>query len=176
MQESRTCGGAEHLFEGVTGHLVVGAQFSVQLARRSRTAPAQRGDHPQEQLVLALRCGPEALSGAPPRSTKIADPAGLLPVSKIAEVAHQAGHTALVAISVTDHLIDLRPFLLTLGDIGFAPLVVAAAHVLSVFHQGSAVGPELLESFVEYLFIHPELLLEGRLFLRLGPEPGEDRV
>jgi len=38
------------------------------------------------------------------------------------------------------------------------------------------VGPELLESFVEHLFVHPDLLLEGRLFLRLGLEPGEDHV
>src|SRR5215831_19152675 len=115
MQESRTCGGAEHLFEGFTGHLVVGTQFSVQLARRFRTAPAQRGDHPQEQFVLGLRCGPEALSGASPWSTKITDPAGLLPVSKIAEVAHQAGHPALVAISVTDQLVDLCPFSVDFG-------------------------------------------------------------
>src|SRR5215831_11478950 len=92
-----------------------------------------------------------------PRSTKIADPARLLPVRKIAEMAHQGGHTTLVAISVTDHLVDLCPFLLTLGEIGLAPWVVAAAHVLGVVHQGSAVGPELLESLVEHLFIYPEL-------------------
>ena len=124
--------------------------------------------------MLRLGGGPEPLRGALLRSAEIADAARLLSVSQIAEVAHQGGHAALVTLRVTDHLVDPGPLLLTLGDIGLAPLVVAPAHVLGEVHHRPAMGPQLLQSFVEHLLIHSHLPLDRRLFLRLGPEPGED--
>jgi len=120
--------------------------------------------------------GPEPLRGTLPRSAEIAYAARLLSVSEIAEVAHQGGHAALVALRVTDHLVDLRPLLLTLGDIGLTPLVAAPAHVLGVVHNGAAMGPQLLQGFVERLLIHSDLVPERCLFLGLGPQPGKDPV
>ena len=109
--------------------------------------------------MLRLGGGAEPLRGALPRSAEIADTAWLLSVREVAKVAHQGGHAALVALRVADHLLDLCPLLLTLGDIGRVPLVVAPAYVIGEIHHGAAVGPQLFDSPVKHLLIHPELLL-----------------
>src|SRR5437773_8867572 len=115
--------------------------------------------------MLRLGGTSEALSRALPRSTKIADPARLLSVCEVAEVAHQNGHPAMLTFRVPDHLVELGALLFSLGDIGLAPLVVAPAHILGEVHHGAAMGPKLLQRFVEYLLIHSDLVLERRLFL-----------
>ena len=74
-------------------------------------------------------------------------------------MTHQRGHAALVAFSVTDHLLDLRTLLFTLGEVGFAPMALAAADVLGEVQHGATVNPQFFESFVEDVRIHAQLLL-----------------
>ena len=91
--------------------------------------------------MLLLGGAPEPLCSAMHGIAEIADPASLLPVSKIAKMAHEAGHAALLALRVTDHLVDLRPLLFCLRKIGVAPAGGASADIFSAVHHGASVDP-----------------------------------
>ena len=90
------------------------------------------------------------------------------------EAAMALAHGALIGLRVTHPLVDLYPLLLTLlltlPDIGFAPVVLAPAYVLGEVHHSATMDPELLERFVEHLFIYPELRYCERLLVWLGLE------
>ena len=79
------------------------------------------------------------------RRAKITDSASRLAVGEITEVAHQRRHPALVGAGETDHVFNLGPLLLAVGDVGFAPLPLAGADVLGVIQHRAAVNPQLLQ-------------------------------
>src|SRR5437867_3864039 len=131
----------------------------MQLARRFHSIRAQCAYDTQERGALGLSSSPELLGGALLRSAEIADRACLLSIGEVAEVAHQRGHPALVALRVTDHLADLLLLLLTMGNVRVAPTVMAEADIFCEIERGPAVDPQLLEGFVENIHIHLQLLL-----------------
>jgi hypothetical protein len=64
-------------------------------------------------------------------------------------MTHHARHAALIALRVTDHLLDLRPLLFALGNIGLAPLFLAATGIVAELQDRAAMNPKLLERFLE---------------------------
>src|SRR5438874_2448530 len=113
----------------------------MQLARRFHSVGAQCAYDTQERRALGLSGSPELLGGALLRRAEIADTACVLSIGEVAEVAHQRGHPALIALRVTDHLADLLLLLLTMGNVGLAPTVVAEADILCEIEHGPAVDP-----------------------------------
>ena len=168
--------GAQEVFEIVAAHLACGKQLGMQPSRRFSFAGVQGFQHPEGRRALRRRGWPEGLRRAIGGSAEIADAAIRTSVGQIAEMTHQGRHAALVGSGEADHLLDLRPLLLALGDVGLAPVALAGAHVLGVVHHGPAVDPQLLEGLVEQVGIHPHLAAQSGLFHRLGPQLREQRV
>ena len=111
----------------------------MQLPRRFLLARIQGRQHPEKRRPLRLRSRPETLCRAAGRIAKVANPANRLTVGKITEVTHQRRHAALVGVGETDHLFNLRPLLLAVGDVQLAPLALADTYVLGVIEYRTAV-------------------------------------
>src|SRR5579863_10469072 len=58
---------------------------------------------------------------------EIANATGLLTVGQIAEMPHQTRHSAVVALGVANHGLDLALLLFALRDVRIAPLIVTLA-------------------------------------------------
>jgi hypothetical protein len=84
-------------------------------------------------------------------------------------VQHKGGHAALIALRKANHLIDLRPFLFALLNVGRAPSSVALAYILREVEHCAFVNPKFLESFIEEICLHRQGFAEH--FLRLGLAP-----
>jgi hypothetical protein len=87
-------------------------------------------------------------------------------VRGIAKVANQRHHAALVVFRKTNHLIDLRPLLLTLCYVGCSPYLLALAHILREVKDRTFMNPQFLDDLVEEFFLDAQSLAEPFLGLR----------
>jgi len=126
--------------------------------------------------VLALAvCGwTKVVDNGGFRIAKIADTAGPAGIREIAEIPHERQHPAARALTIGEHLLELSRFVLALYHVRFAELCVAAADVVLVVDDRSAVNPKLLERIVERLASYPAELSHLFLGPRLCSELGKD--
>src|ERR1035437_5580011 len=112
-----------------------------------------RAQHSIEGPSLNIRCGSKPLSNALGRSTEIACATTVSAVRPIAKMTNQRHHTALIVLREADHLIDLCPLLLSLGDVGRSPCPLTLAHILREVHDRTFMNPKFLDDFVEEFFL-----------------------
>jgi hypothetical protein len=158
--------GSQNLFEIVSADLVSRIKLGVQFAGRLGKDGPHAAQHSIESCSLRFRSSSESLGNALGRSTEIAHTTSPSAVRRITKVPHEGRHAALIALRKANHLIDLRPFLITLLNVGRAPLFIALAYVLRKIQHCAFVNPKFLESFVEEICLYRQAFAEG--LLRLG--------